>query len=110
MRRLSIRSEGKLTDLSSRFLPMWRLQAPAAGSESQMLAWATAAQIGGLEYAAPVYPIGGKADRPQQPVSADVAAPGTRRRLRVADAGVGHRGPDRRARVCGACLSDRRES
>jgi NAD+ diphosphatase len=57
-RRDPLWMEQKLTDRSSKFLPLWRLQVPTVGEDQPRLAWADAGQMAHLEYRAPVYLLG----------------------------------------------------
>ena len=58
-RRDPIWLETRLTDRSSRFLPVWRLQIPVSGGqESPLLAWASAQDMARLEYAPPTFLLG----------------------------------------------------
>jgi NAD+ diphosphatase len=57
-RRDPIWLEQKMTDRSSRFLALWRLQVPVTGDDSPRLAWADASQVARLEYQPPCFLLG----------------------------------------------------
>ncbi len=57
-RRDPIWLEQKLTDRTTRFLPLWRLQVPTTGADSPQLAWASPSQLAHVEYQAPAFLLG----------------------------------------------------